>query len=119
MFLICDRFNKVPAKPWLIKHPYVKKWDKFYIESIFNGLFDHWLHRMIDIYEDDGGGQGDKARFITLKMINAIDKQTNLSLYAEYKDRPGQAFWSPVHFKDTDQVKEEFKAWYRVGERNE
>ena len=113
MFLICNRFNEVPAKPWLYKHPYVEGWDSFIIKSIFNGLFSHWLYTMIDIYESKMGGQGDKHTFITKKVIKSIADEKNISLYAEYKDKPGeQAFWSPKHFKDTNQVKVEFVSWW-------
>ncbi len=116
MNLIMHRLGDVPAKPWLLKHSYVERWDKFYVESIFNGLFSHWLYRYIQLNEDNSGGQADKERFITERLLKAIEDQTNLSLYAEYKDRPAQAYWSPKTLKDTDEVKEKFKSWWRIGE---
>lgn len=113
MSIICHRFNEVPAKPWLIGRDHVQKWDKFIIESIFNGLFSHWIYKMIEHHEDNSGGQADKERFIIAKLIEDIDTQNNVSLYAEYKDKPGQqAFWSPKYFKDTHQVKVEFVSWW-------
>lgn len=113
MRLICHRFNQVPAKPWLISRKYVERWNKFIIESIFNGLFSHWVYKMIEQHEDQSGGQADKERFITKRLIEAIDTQTNISLYSEYKDKPGvQAYWSPKYFKDTNQVKVEFVSWW-------
>jgi len=120
MYLICERFNKVPAKPWLLLHPEVDKWDKFIIESIFNGLFKHWLYRMIQIHEDQSGGQADKEAFITKIVLKSIEDHMNLSLYSEYKDEPGkQAYWSPRYFKDTHQVKLEFVSWWRNVEPKE
>jgi hypothetical protein len=115
MHLICHRFNEVPAKPWLMSsyRQHVQKWDKFIVESIFNGLFSHWVYKMIEHHEDNSGGQADKERFITRRLLEAIDTQTNVSLYSEYKDEPGkQAYWSPKYFKDTHQVKIEFVSWW-------
>lgn len=113
MRIICNRFNEVPAKPWLMGRDHVQKWDKFIIESIFNGLFSHWVYNMIKHHESTSGGQADKERFITTRLMEAIDTQRNISLYSEYKDQPGvQAYWSPVYFKDTDQVKVEFVSWW-------
>ncbi len=113
MRLICHRFNEIPAKPWLMSRQHVVKWDKFIIESIFNGLFSHWVYKMIEHHEDRSGGQTDKEMFITKRLIEAIDTQTNVSLYSEYNDQPGvQAYWSPRYFKDTDQVKVEFVSWW-------
>lgn len=119
MHLICHRFNEVPAKPWLMNRPYVERWDKFIIESIFNGLFGHWVYKMIEHHEDTSGGQADKERFIIRRLLEAIDTQSNVSLYQEYKDEPGkQAYWSPRYFKDTHQVKVEFVSWW-MGENME
>lgn len=115
MHLICHRFNEVPAKPWLMSscRQHIQKWDKFIVESIFNGLFSHWVYKMIEHHEDNSGGQADKERFITRRLLEAIDTQTNVSLYSEYKDEPGkQAYWSPKYFKDTHQVKVEFVSWW-------
>lgn len=113
MNIICHRFNEVPAKPWLMGRNHVQKWDKFIIECIFNGLFSHWVYKMIEHHEDNSGGQADKESFIIAKLIEDIDTQNNVSLYAEYKDKPGQqAFWSPKYFKDTHQVKVEFVSWW-------
>jgi len=114
MSLICSHFNDVPAIPWLLKHNNVHSHDKFIIQSIFNGLFQHWVYTAIENHESHNGGQGDKESFIVKKVIEAIDKQENLSLYAEYKDKPGeQAYWSPKYFKDTDQVRVEFLSWWK------
>lgn len=112
--LICYRFNKVPAKPWLMGRDRVQKWDIFITESIFNGLFHHWVYEMIQLHEDiSSGGQADKEKFITTRLLQAIDVQENISLYEEYKDKPGkQAYWSPRYFKDTHQVKVEFVSWW-------
>lgn len=113
MYLICHRFNEIPAKPWLMNRPHVQNFDKFIIESIFNGLFKHWVYKMIEHHEDQSGGQADKERFIVKKLIEAIDTQTNIPLYQEYRDEPGkQAYWSPRYFKDTNQVKVEFMSWW-------
>ncbi len=116
MHIIMDRLGDIPAKPWLAKRPHVERWDKFYVESIFNGLFQHWFGRVINVNEGSAGS-ADKERFVVAKMLKAIDEQTNLSLYAEYKDEPGvQAFWSPKSFRDTDEVKEAFRTWWRVAD---
>lgn len=124
MHLEMDRMNEIPAKPFLLKHPEIERWDKFYIESIYNGLFSHWLDRMIRTL-DGWWFSGDKERFITRCVIQSIVEQTNISLYRTYADYGDkyddgktdlskQTYWSPSCFKDTNEVKEKFRQWWRV-----
>ncbi len=51
MHLEMMRLKELPAKPFLIMHPEITGWDQFYIESIYNGLFSHWLRRTIETLE--------------------------------------------------------------------
>lgn len=120
MSMICYLFNTVPAKPWLIGHDHdqLRKGDRFIIESIFNGLFSHWAYRMISVHEDNGGGSEADIekfiKFITRRLLQAINVQENISLYEEY-----QAFWSYKYFKDTDQVRVEFMSWWMCEDMSE
>ncbi len=118
------RLIELPAKPFLIKHPEIVRWDQFYIESIYNGLFSHWLRRTIDAIEGPSCG-GDKEGFVTRCVIKSIVEQTNIPLYRTYGDYDDkyndgktdlnkQTYWSPSCFKDTDEVKEQFKKWWQV-----
>ena len=121
------RLIELPAKPFLIKHPEIARWDKFYIESIYNGLFSHWLRCTIDAIESSSCG-GDKEGFVTRCVIKSIVEQINIPLYRTYGDYGDkyndgktdlnkQTYWSLSCFKDTDEVKEQFKKWWRVLEK--
>ena len=110
-----------------MEHQEITGWDEFYIESIYNGLFSHWLRRTIDALEGSSCG-GDKESFVTSSVVRSIVEKSNISLYVtygdygdKYKGRDNidlnkQTFWSPSCFKDTDEVKEAFKRWWRVVE---
>lgn len=124
MHLEMMRLEELPAKPFLIMHPGITGWDQFYIESIYNGLFSHWLSRTIETLEGSSCS-GDKEGFVTRCIVKSIVEQTNISLcrtYGDYDDKYNdgntnlnkQAYWSPSSFKDTDEVKEKFKRWWRV-----
>ncbi len=124
MHLEMMRLTELPAKPFLMKHSDIVNWDKFYIESIYNGLFSHWLRRMIETLEGSVCS-GDKEGFVTRCVVESIVEQTNISLYKTYGDYGDkyndgktdlnrQTYWSPLSFKDTDEVKEKFKQWWNV-----
>lgn len=124
MHLEMMRLTELPAKPFLMKHPDIVNWDKFYIESIYNGLFSHWLRRMIETLEGSACS-GDKEGFVTRCVVESIVEQTNISLYKTYGDYGNkyndgktdlnrQTYWSPLSFKNTDEVKEKFKQWWNV-----
>ena len=124
MHLEMMRLKELPAKPFLIMHPEITGWDQFYIESIYNGLFSHWLRRTIETLEGTSCS-GDKESFVTHCIVKSIIEQTNLPLYRTYGDYGDEyndgktdlnkkTYWSPSCFKDTDEVKEQFKKWWRV-----
>ena len=127
MHLEMMRLMELPARPFLMEHQEITGWDEFYIESIYNGLFSHWLRRTIDALEGSSCG-GDKESFVTSSVVRSIVEKSNISLYVtygdygdKYKGRDNidlnkQTFWSPSCFKDTDEVKEAFKRWWRVVE---
>lgn len=117
-------FGRFAAMPWLSKHPHVTNgWDKFYIESIYSGLLSHYVRKIIE--KNEGSPcSGDKESFVIAKIKQSIDSGENISLYQTYegqeriaKDKWNeQAYWSPKSFKDTDDVKAKFKAWYMLEE---
>lgn len=124
MHLEMMRLKGLPAKPFLRKHPEVAGWDKFYIESIYNGIFSHWIRRMIVAFEGSPCS-ADKEDFVTACVVQSIIEQRNISLYRTYGDYGEkyddgktelnrQVYWSPSCFKDTDEVKVKFKHWWRV-----
>lgn len=63
---------------------------------------------------------GDKEDFIIQKIKESVATGKNISLYETYEGKNNiskekwkeQAYWSPKSFKDTDDVKTKFKAWY-------
>lgn len=115
-------FRTFAAMPWLTKHPQVKDgWEKFYIESIYDGTLPHFVRRVIE--KNEGSAcSGDKEHFIIEKIKESVATGKNISLYQTYegceriaKDKwTEQAYWSPTSFRDTDDVKAKFKAWYYV-----
>lgn len=128
MHLEMMRLEELPAKPFLMKHPEITRWDKFYIESIYNGLFSNWIRCVIETKEGSSYS-GDKEGFVTRCIVKSIVEQTNISLYRTYGDYGDKyddgktdlnrrTYWSPSCFKDTDDVKEQFKKWWRVIEEN-
>lgn len=113
-------FTKFAALPWFNQHPEVTDgWEKSYIECIYNGLLPHFVRKVIE--KNEGSVcSGDKEHFIIKKIKESIATGTNISLYQTYegyesisKDKwAEQAYWSPKCFKDTDDVKKQFKSWY-------
>lgn len=115
-------FTKFAAMPWLARHPEVSNgWEQSYIESVYNGLLPHFIRKVIENNEGTACS-GDKERFIIKKIKESVATGTNITLYQTYEGCENisqdkwdeQAFWSPKSFKDTDDVKEQFKAWYHV-----
>lgn len=115
-------FSHFAALPWLAKHPDVANgWEKKHIESIYNGLLPHFVRTVIEKKEGTICS-GDKEHFVIRKMKEAIATGTNLSLYQTYdgcerieKEKwSQQAYWSPKSFRDTDDVKAKFRAWYNL-----
>ena len=115
-------FNKFASMPWLNRHPEVTNgWEKSYIECIYNGLLPHFVRKVIEKNEVSPRS-GDKEHFVIKKIKESVATGANISLYQTYegceridKDKwSEQAYWSPKSFKDTDEVKAKFKAWYYV-----
>lgn len=119
-------FTKFAAMPWLVRHPGVTDgWEKSYIESIYDGSLPHFVRKIIE--KNEGSMcSGDKEHFVIEKIKESVATGKNISLYQTYegceriaKDKWGeQAYWSPKSFKDTDEVKTRFKAWYYVENYN-
>lgn len=115
-------FTSFAALPWLSENPQVTNgWEKMYIESIYNGQLPHFVRKIIE--KNEGSAcSGDKEHFVISKIKESVATGKNLSLYATYEgheripkeDWDKQAYWSPKSFKDTDEVKARFKAWYNV-----
>lgn len=115
-------FTDFAALPWLEENPQITNgWDKFYIESIYNGLLSHYLRKVIE--KNEGSPfSGDKEHFIIKSLKKAIATGENISLQVFYDEKDGvpverigaKAYWSPSSFIDTDDVKAKFKAWYEV-----
>lgn len=122
MHIAFHNFSRYAALAWLEEHPNVKNgWDKFFIECCFNGLLEFYLDKVIEAKEGTPCSS-DKAHFIIRTLKEAIATNQNISLYVTYagqeriekEDWDKQAYWSPKSFKDTDDVKEQFKKWYNV-----
>lgn len=115
-------FKKFASMPWLTRHPEViDGWEKTYIESIYDGSLPHFVRKVIE--KNEGSiCSGDKEHFVIKKIKESVASGTNISLYQTYEgcERIGkdkwneQAYWSPKCFKDTDDVKTQFKAWLYV-----
>ena len=122
MTLAYLNFTKFAALPWLSGNPQVTDgWEKSYIESIYNGQLPHFIRKVIEKNEGTACS-GDKEHFVISKIKESVATGKNLSLYATYEgheqipkeDWEKQAYWSPKSFRDTDEVKERFQAWYNV-----
>ncbi|MGL4652634.1 hypothetical protein [Cetobacterium sp.] len=83
-------------------------------QFILNGDLKKFVRNSIDIYEGPCCG-GDKESFIIEKYIKAIREDKNYSLHDEYDYGNGleKAYWSPIIFKDTDEVFELFKLYIK------
>ena len=115
-------FGRFAAMPWLSKNPQVTDgWEKSYIESIYNGLLTHFVRTVIE--KNEGSVcSGDKEHFIIEMIKKSVATGENISLYQTYegsnripKERWNeQVYWSPKSFKDTNEVKARFRAWYTL-----
>lgn len=83
-------------------------------QFILNGDFKKFIRNTIDHYEGACCG-GDKESFIIGRCIKAIREDKNYSLHDEYDFGKGleKAYWSPVIFKDTDEVFKLFKIYLK------
>lgn len=88
-----------------------KSWAYKYI---LNNELNKFVRNSIDIYEGPCCG-GDKESFIIGKCIKAIRQDENYILHDEYDFGKGleKAYWSPVIFKDTNEVFELFKLYIK------
>jgi hypothetical protein len=115
-------FSSFAALPWLFKNPQVTNgWEKSYIQFIYNGLLPHFVRKVIE--KNEGSCcSGDKEAFIIRKIKESVATGTNISLYQTYEGIENidkekwdeQAYWSPRSFKDTDDVKAQFRKWYNM-----
>lgn len=115
------QFDDVSIIPFIQKHENIKSEHKSLLKFIYNGLFTHFIRKLIDRNEGSACA-GDKESFIIQQVMKSIVLKENQSLYdnysgceridkAKWKD---QAYWSPRSFKSTDEVIERFWKWYRV-----
>ena len=123
MELLISDFVEAPAAPFFAKN-HVEAKDKFVVQSIYNGLLQHFLRYKIEPNEG-GSCIGDKVGFITRRLIRSIKEHKNLSLQPTYgcypneeiyKDRaPDEVvWWASKLFKDTDDLKKQFRNWYFI-----
>lgn len=97
--------------------------NKYILEYILNGLFEHYFEKYMEKNEGRGASC-DKARFVKLKTLKALETGENQSLYADYngeKNIPQEkwnerAYWSPSTISDTDQAMKMFYNWYFLRE---
>lgn len=119
-------FTNFAAAPWLANNEVKDKKNKCIIEYIYNGLFPHFVRRVIKNNEGSCCS-GDKESFIISKVKQAITTGENQSLYATYEGCANipkekwneKAYWSPTSFKDTNEVITAFWNWYDVKESEE
>lgn len=78
MQLLISDFVEAPAAPFFDKN-HVEVKDKFVVQSIYNGLLQHFLRYKIEPNEG-GSCIGDKIGFITRRLIRSIKEHKNLSL---------------------------------------
>ncbi len=115
------QLDEVSIIPFVQKHENIKSEDKAILKFIYNGLFTHFIRKLIDWNESTACG-GDKESFIIRQVLKSIVLKENQSLYDDYSgceriDKAkwkDQAYWSPRSFKSTDEVIEQFWKWYRV-----
>lgn len=116
-----ENFVVLASAPYLLKNPDIDEQEQFYIESIYNGLLPHFIEKTIQ--KNEGSiCSGDKVNFVIGKIKESITTGKNISLYQTYQNCNEipkekwnkQAYWSPISFKDTNEVKEKFKVWWLV-----
>lgn len=92
----------------------VVNWFKNVVkEKEFKVLYEHFL----SIYIKKVEGMpcyADKVRFVIEKTKQALNKNENLSLYEEYKDKSVQAYWSPLSIKNVEEAVRLFSKWYML-----
>lgn len=110
----CD-FEMIAATPFLEAHGVTDNRRKNIAHYIYGQQISHFITKVIEKREGTPFS-GDKERFIIRKLKTYIITGENQSLYATYKDKDEQAYWSPTSFKDTDEVLEAFFRWYNVEE---
>lgn len=83
-------------------------------QFILNGDLKKFVRNSIDVYEGSCCG-GDKESFILGRCIKAIREDKNYSLHDEYDFGKGleKAYWSPVIFKDTNEVFKLFEIYLK------
>lgn len=107
--------DTILSAPFKCKYK-IKETDELKIsilEFIYNGLFEHFLRKIIE--KNEGSiCSGDKIGFIIKMVKQSLIQGENLSLYQTYKDSPSRAYWSPLSFSDTNDAINKFFEWYKV-----
>lgn len=110
-----DNLATILAAPFLESHGVTDRRRRNIACYLYGQQIPHFLDRTIRNREGMPCS-ADKKYFIIRRLKKYIITGENQSLYAEYKDRPERAYWSPRSFKDTDEVLDAFFKWYNVDE---